>query len=693
MSLRDAAQELKELGPSRSLYRVGWELRQRSGLATRTPDAPAHPAPDRDFLAGLPFAPAPAVITALRPHLDAASCDRVLHLARESLQGRILCFGRWMGDYGAPLDWHRNPLTGARWPDDVHCAKALGSPGDLGDVKLAWEASRFPQAFHLARAAAMFPDEAPALFAGFTAMVRSFLDASPYPRGIHWASTQECAIRLAAWLFATRAFADLGHRDLAHERALTAYARVCGHHLRHEIGYAQHAVYNNHLLSEALGLCITAWLCPDDPAAAGWHALGVEILTAQCDAQVFEDGAYINQSHNYHRTIAQELLFASRWHRSALGVDEPAAWRAALERSLTFLVAHQNPADGRLPNFGANDGSMPRPLSCSDFSDFRPTLQALSLHLRGARLYPPGPWDEEAAWLLGPDALDAPLRPPLLRSASFAATGYHVLRAEDRESFACFRCGSVRERFGQIDLLHVDLWWRGHNVLVDGGTWQYSGPPAWHAHFFGTASHNTVTVDGRDQMLHLRRFKFVHWAEATLHTFLDRPGLSLAVGEHRGYARHPGGVVHRRSVLRVGDGLWIIADCLLGVGRHDARLHWLCGEFEVTATPAGATLHTPAGPLSLTVLDPQGAPVALDHARGHEDPPRGWLSRYYSDKVPVTSLAHTTPASPLPWTRVTVVSDAPAGCAVNAGRWSVHTPTATARFTLRDGVITLEHGT
>jgi hypothetical protein len=40
-----------------------------------------------------------------------------------------------------------------------------------------------------------------------------------------------------------------------------------------------------------------------------------------------------------------------------------------------------------------------------------------------------------------------------------------------------------------------------------------------------------------------------------------------------------------------------------------------------------------------------------------------------------------------------VVSDAPAETSVNAERWAVHTPTATARFTLRDGVITLEHGT
>ena len=62
--------------------------------------------------------------------------------------------------------------------------------------------------------------------------------------------------------------------------------------------------------------------------------------------------------------------------------------------------------------------------------------------------------------------------------------------------------------------------------------------------------------------------------------------------------------------------------------------------------------------------------------------------RWTSPPVPA---AH--PASPLPWTRVTVVSDAPAETCVNAERWAVHTPTATARFTLRDGVITLEDGT
>ena len=128
-------------------------------------------------------------------------------------------------------------------------------------------------------------------------------------------------------------------------------------------------------------------------------------------------------------------------------------------------------ADGRLPNHGHNDGSLSRPLSVCDFSDFRPVLQCLAVALRGERLYPPGPWDEESAWLLGPSALDAPLRPPTRRSVSFGATGYHVLRRA--EGLCALRCGDVPDRHGQIDMLHLDLWWRGHEVLCDGGTYLY----------------------------------------------------------------------------------------------------------------------------------------------------------------------------------------------------------------------------
>ena len=64
--------------------------------------------------------------------------------------------------------------------------------------------------------------------------------------------------------------------------------------------------------------------------------------------------------------------------------------------------------------------------------------------------------------------------------------------AATRRRSPTFRCGTLRDRFSQIDMLHLDVWWRGQNVLVDGGSYLYNGPAAWHEHFMGTAATTRV---------------------------------------------------------------------------------------------------------------------------------------------------------------------------------------------------------
>jgi len=179
---------------------------------------------------------------------------------------------------------------------------------------------------------------------------------------------------------------------------------------------------------------------------------------------------------------------------------------------------------------------------------------------------------------------------------------------------------------------------------------------------------------------------------AALLRFATRDDAGLAVGEHYGYARRPGGVVHRRSVLRAGDDLWVIADALLGEGLHDARLQWLCGEFPTQPTGDALALKTRAGDLTLAVFDGAGAPQPLDVAAGEEDPPRGWLSRYFGEKVPVSSVVVAEARAALPWTRVTVVGAGTVTASVNGAAWVVNAGEHVARFTLRDGVIAWEEG-
>ena len=685
MRVRDAVQEVVELGTRGTLFRVGWELRGRAGLASRSPRALARRSGPEQWTYRLQLEDPIALGRALRPCISNEALARLQTAADDAVRGRIVCFGKWTADFGEPIDWHRSPMSGGRWDSAARWFNALANER-AGDVKCCWEAARFPHAYHMARAATFFPESAERYAAALSEQLVQFVTANPVGLGIHWASGQEIGLRLLAWLFALDVLLLRTQAGHAAERAVADSLVAGARHIEQHLDYARIAIYNNHLLSEALALFAVGVLLPDGSDAERWRRVGRRILDEQAERQFYEDGGYIQQSHNYHRVAMQVYLWACSFARS-MGDRPSDVWLRALERSLDLLIAHQNPDDGRLPNYGSNDGALPSPLSTCDFSDMRPALQAASVLVRGERVYEPGPWDEETAWFLGVRALDAPLRPRSRRSISFAGTGYHVLRGKNENSFCAFRCGTLRDRFSQIDMLHLDVWWRGLNVLVDPGSFLYNASPAWHNHFMRTASHNTVQIDGQDQMLHFRQFKVLYWTRAALLEFEDRTDRAMCAGEHYGYRRQPGGCIHRRAVLFAKDDLWIVVDRLTGTGTHTARLHWLAGEFphSYAAETGRLEMNTPAGAFVVQVFDDRGQPVAGDVAAGKSDPPRGWLSRYYGEKTRVPSLAIET-TQPLPTTFVSVLGGGHPRVAVDGDRWSVELGGRRVTFRLVEGL-------
>jgi asparagine synthase (glutamine-hydrolysing) len=633
----------------------------------------------------LPFADPAAVGDTMRRIVPIENTQRLAWLASEATRGRILCFGRWMADFDNPIDWHRDPTNEYRWPADVHWAKALHTGGTDTDVKLTWEVGRFPQAYFLARAAALDSAAAPHYAAAFSAQVRSFIDLNPPGFGLHWFSGQEIAFRQFAWLFDLHVFSAAGLISDSLRVTLGKHLAISAAHISRHIEYARDSVYNNHLLSEALGLYVAGRLLPGSDAEE-WRETGYGLLVEEAARQVYPDGGYIQQSHTYHRVAMQIYLWATAFER-ANGVEPPREWLLAMERSLDFLLAHQNEADGRLPNFGSNDGSDPVILSTTDFTDFRPILQALSVATRNERIYPAGPWDEMPAWLFGPGVLDLPVRKSSKRSVSLRHTGYHVLRGSDPGSFGAFRCGSILDRFAQIDMLHLDVWWRGENVLTDPGSYLYNGPAVWHNHFLRTGSHNTVQIDGRDQMPHVRQFKTLYRTQARLLDFSDNPRWAICDGEHYGYLRIEH-CTHRRAILYFKEeDLWVVVDTISGDGSHRARLHWLAGDYPYRFDPdhARLLLETPRGVYSIAVLGADGSPVpGADVACGQPDPPRGWLSRYYGEKIPVPSLAATRSGS-LPMTFVTLAGAGTPNATVEGDNWTVETNENTVSFRIVSG--------
>jgi asparagine synthase (glutamine-hydrolysing) len=233
------------------------------------------------------------------------------------------------------------------------------------------------------------------------------------------------------------------------------------------------------------------------------------------------------------------------------------------------------------------------------------------------------------------------------------------------------RAGRYSRRPVQADQLHVDLWWRGLNLARDAGTYLYNGEPPWNNGFSGTAVHNTVTIDGRDQMRRASRFLWIDWSQAEGRSYSSSAGLPSPAlprdrfeGEHDGYRRFA--VTHRRMVRWLPDAGWVIVDDILGAGEHEARLHWLLADLplDVSYDPFQVILNSVSARFRCTVFASSSARSAVIRAgkssseiaaelAGADLPLLGWESPTYGELRPAVSILYDARAQ-LPLRFVTV---------------------------------------
>jgi asparagine synthase (glutamine-hydrolysing) len=424
---------------------------------------------------------------------------------------------------------------------------------------------------------------------------------------------------------------------------------VTGERVAANIDYAL-SQRNNHGISEGVGLWTVGALFPELRGAAGWLARGREVLEKCGRELIYEDGSFSQHSMNYHRVMLQDYVWALRLGE-LLGEPFSEGLKARVAKAADFLHQVQDES-GRVPCYGQNDGALILPLDNCDYQDFRPAAAAAHYLTRGTRCFEPGEWDESLLWLFGEDALAAPLDSPKRTDLRAESGGYYTLRA--KESWAFTRCAEFLDRPGQADMLHVDLWWRGQNIATDAGTYSYNAPAPWNNSLSRTAYHNTVTVDGLDQMEQASKFLWLPWLAGKVKASRRSPSgfFSYLEGEHDGYRRLASAVTHRRGILRLGESSWLVVDRLTGSEQHEYRLHWLFPHFPFEWDGEGGllALRTPAGLYYVQVASEEKSAVySLEQA--DDDSPRGWRAPYYMSREPALSVDMTIESqSQLFWT-------------------------------------------
>jgi hypothetical protein len=570
------------------------------------------------------------------------------------LRGEFPFFG-YAIDLGFPPHWQRNPIDnnvapGGHWSKIDEFA--------LGDVKLWWEASRCSWAFTLGRAYARTQDDRYA--DAFWLLIESWMEQNPPNWGINWKCGQEASFRVMAICFALYVFAGSPASTPERVAGLVTLIGFLGQRIESYIEYA-YSQKNNHGISEGAGLWTIGLLFPEFRASASWRNRGKRLIELEVRRQIYEDGSYVQHSTNYHRVMLHDLAWSLRLGENNNDQFAPDIYHR-IRQSIRFLRGLADSESGWAPNYGANDGALVLPLTDCAFPDMRPVLQSCHFLLDKERLYDRGPWDEEMAWINGAASLAAapPPSTDAIQSLSAEPGGYYTIRS--KTSWIMLRGTRYKDRPSHADQLHLDLWWRGENVLCDAGTYSYNAPHPFEHALGSTSYHNTVTVGGSSQMTQVSRFLWADWADAEVHrSVLTAQGIDMLQGEHDGYAS--AGVTHRRAVFQPTLDAWIVVDDLSGNNLHTTRVHWLVPDvpFE-SISPGIVGLTFKAGRVLL--VQALSAESRFDMVRAGErisghcdsapDPARGWMSRYYGRKDPALSLA-VERRSLLPVRFVTVV--------------------------------------
>ena len=555
-------------------------------------------------------------------------------------------------DVGSPPSWNRDPKSGIEAPRTFGKLLDYRNPQLVGDIKYLWEPNRHLHLVTLAQAYALSRD------AKYLQVIHQHLEswfaACPYRTGANWSSALEVAIRLINWSVTWQLLG--GVRSPLFDHAQGARLRRCWldsvyQHAQFVRGYfSRYSSANNHLIGEAAGLFIAALTWPHWPSAKVWQTTAKAILETEAQRQNAPDGVNREQAVAYHHFVLDFLLLCLLAGKKN-GLWFSVAYETRLEAMLEYLASIMD-VNGNVPMFGdSDDGQVVRLTPGDDFSSYRSLLATGAIVFRSGEFKrKAGALDDKTRWLLGSEAdglFDSQstetTRLPLRQN--FPLGGYYILGCDfetDHEVRLTVDAGPLGFQtiaaHGHADALSFTLSVGGLEYLIDPGTYAYHTQGPWRRYFRGTAAHNTVRVDGKDQSEPGGNFMWLRKARAGCSQWASTPEEDLFEGWQNGYKRLDDPVMHRRKIaLRKAQRLVTIEDTLHMAGQHNIELLFHCSErCEVESIPGGYCLRQGSKTLLLKLpcIEAGSSQVLI----GGLAPIFGWVSRRFDNKLPAPTI-------------------------------------------------------
>ena len=574
-----------------------------------------------------------STVSALRHYWQGAE-KQIVESADEIVRGKFDLLG-WTGlEFGDPINWHWEPISGKVAPLTHWSRIDYLSPEVCGDKKIIWELNRHQHFVKLGQAYWLTEDETYARC--FAEHIESWMDANPPKVGINWASSLEIAFRSISWLWAIHFFK---HSPALSPEILTRIVKCLhlnAHHLEDYL--STYFSPNTHLTGEALGLFYLGTVLPEYDEAERWRETGTRILIDQMRRQVRPDGVYFEQSSYYQRYTVDfytHFVVLSR----LTGQTVPGIVDEKLQLLLDHLLYITRP-DGTTPLFGDEDGGRLMKLDGRATNDFRAALSnGASLFKRGDYKSVAGELAEETLWLLGAEGMKefetTVSQCPSDTSRAFQSGGYYVMRDawNSQANFLLFDGGphgALNGGHAHADALAIQIASTGVPMLEDAGTYTYTGSSRERDLFRGSAAHNVLLVDGQPSSLPHGPFSWKTTATSTPVSWLSEKRFDFVEGKHDGYERLPDPVVHKRSILFLKNDYWILRDQVLASDVHQVELLF---HFAPTLDPQLISPAHHGDTAHLTIANGAEPAVFATFGDGTWRREEGWISHCYGSRT------------------------------------------------------------
>jgi hypothetical protein len=573
-----------------------------------------------------------SVLALLRQRL-LGHAERVVRQADQICKHRFDLLGYHGLDYGSPIAWHLDAVHRKLAQRKAFYRIRYLDFAEVGDSKVTWELNRHQHLVTLAKAYRFtgdlrYADEA-------LRQWRHWRAENPYLVGINWASSLEVAFRSLSWIWTYHLLqGSRGVPDIREEwlRGLALHGRYIERYL------STYFSPNTHLLGEGVALFFLGVLCPELAAAERWKVRGWEIVLQEAARQVRGDGFHFEQSTYYH-VYALDFFLHSAVLASLNGVPTPKSFEDTLEKMLTALCLLGR--GGPPPRFGDDDGGrLFDPARNRGEHLLDPLATGAILFRRGDYKAAAGSLREETLWLLGAEGVRQwdELQEATVSAESTALpdAGLYMLCAEKTQLVVAVGApGTQSGGHGHADALSICLQSHGHALLIDPGTFEYIGPGDDRDRFRGTAMHNTLRVDRANQAETAAPFSWRGLTKSNVEKWIGGKNFDLLVASHDGYARLEPPATHRRWVVSLKNGIYLVRDVVTGEGKHRLDLDWHLGP-DLQLVEDGA-YRVKGASQGLALLPVQGHGWA-------EAVRRGFWSPAYGQKAPMTTLNFGTDA-------------------------------------------------